>query len=171
MKALLVAALMAASVPEPSGYWTGPNQGETTGSVAGATVIHTAALAKLIKRDKPVLIDVSPTPPPPPDLPAGTVWMAPPHRDIPGSVWLQEAGRGDLPAEAEDFYRTTLERLTHGDKQRPVVLYCHPKCWLSWNATKRAVSFGYQHVYWYPAGIEGWQEAGKPVAVTEARKP
>lgn len=165
MKALLVAAVMAASMPEPSGYWIGPNKGDTPATVTGATVIHAAALAKLIKREKPVLIDVSPAPPPPPDLPAGTVWMAPPHRDIPGSVWLQEAGKGDLAAEAEDFYRTTLDRLTYGSKTRPVVLYCHPNCWLSWNAAKRAVSFGYQHVYWYPDGIEGWQESGKSVAV------
>ena len=164
MKALLVAAVMAASVPEPSGYWTGPNKGDTPATVTGATVIHTAALAKLIKGEKPVLIDVSPAPPPPPDLPAGTVWMAPPHRDVPGSVWLQEAGKGEIAAEAKDFYRTTLDRLTHGSKARAVVLYCHPKCWLSWNAAKRAVSFGYRHVYWYPDGIEGWQEAGKSLA-------
>jgi len=97
--------------------------------------------------------------------------MAPPHRDIPGSIWLLEAGKGDLPAEAEDFFRTTLDQLTHGDKKRRVVLYCHPRCWLSWNAAKRAVSFGYLRVYWYPDGIEGWQEAGKPVAATKARMP
>jgi PQQ-dependent catabolism-associated CXXCW motif protein len=171
MKALLVAALMAAGVPEPSGYWTGPNQGDTPDSVAGATVIHTAELAKLIKREKPVLIDVSPAPPPPPDLPPGTVWMAPVHRDIPGSVWLQDAGKGEISSEAEDFYRATLQTLTHGNPKHGVVLYCHPRCWLSWNAAKRAVSFGYSRVYWYPDGVEGWEDAGKAVSVTEARRP
>ena len=171
MKALLVAAMLAAGVPEPSGYWTGPNQGETPASVTGATVIHTGQLSALIKKEKPVLIDVSPAPPPPPDLPPGTVFMAPVHRDIPGSIWLQEAGKGDLSPEAEASFRTALDQLTHGNKKRVVVLYCHPRCWLSWNATKRAVSLGYQHVYWYPDGIEGWQEAGKPVASVEARKP
>jgi PQQ-dependent catabolism-associated CXXCW motif protein len=171
MKALLVAALMASAVPEPSGYWTGPNQGDTPMTVAGATVIHTAQLAKLIaKKDKPVLIDVSPAPPPPPDLPPGTVFMPPPHRDIPGSVWLQEAGRGEISGEAEDLYRGTIQRLTGGNLAKPVVLYCHPKCWLSWNAAKRAVSFGYRHVYWYPDGIEGWREAGKGVTSTEVLK-
>jgi PQQ-dependent catabolism-associated CXXCW motif protein len=171
MKALLVAALMAASVPEPSGYWTGPNQGETPDGVAGATVIHTADLAGLIRKEKPVLIDVSPAPPPPPDLPAGTVYMAPPHRDIPGSVWLQEAGKGEIRPEAEAFYRSTLEQLTQGSRKRAIVLYCHPRCWLSWNAAKRAVSFGYSRVYWYPDGIEGWEEAGKAVSATEPRRP
>ena len=171
MKVLLVAALMAAGVPEPSGYWTGPNQGDTPDSVAGATVIHTAQLAKLIKKEKPVLIDVSPAPPPPPDLPAGTVWMAPVHRDIPGSVWLQEAGKGEISGETEDFYRAALQALTHGSLKRAVVLYCHPRCWLSWNATKRAVSFGYSRVYWYPDGVEGWEEAGKAVSATEPRRP
>lgn len=171
MKALLIAALMATSVAEPPGYWTGPNQGDTPDTVTGAAVVHTDRLPTLIRKEKPVLIDVSPAPAPPPELPAGTVWMAPPHRDIPGSVWLQEAGKGDLPAEAEAFYRTTLERLAKGDRGRAVVLYCHPRCWLSWNAAKRAVSFGYRHVYWYPDGIEGWQEAGHSVAATEALHP
>lgn len=170
MKALLVAAILAAGVPEPSGYWTGPNQGETPASLAGATVIHTADLADLIAREKPVLIDASPAPPPPPDLPAGTVWMAPVHRDIPGSVWLQEAGKGEISSEAEALYGSTLNELTHGSRKRAIVLYCHPKCWLSWNAAKRAVSFGYRHVYWYPDGIEGWQEAGHSVAAVDARK-
>ena len=169
MKAVLVAAMLAASVPEPLGYWTGPNQGDTPDTVSGATVIHTADLARMLaEKRKPVLIDVSPAPPPPPELPAGTVWMAPQHRDIPGSVWLQEAGKGELPAEAEDFYRTTLERLTHSSKTHAVVLYCHPKCWLSWNAAKRAASFGYSQIYWYPDGIEGWLEAGKPVSSVNA---
>jgi PQQ-dependent catabolism-associated CXXCW motif protein len=171
MKALLVAAALAASVPEPSGYWTGPPQGDTPDTVAGATVVHTEALARMIPYDKPVLIDVSPPPPPPPELPPGTVWMPAPHRDIPGSVWLQDAGRGELAPAAEDFYRTSLESLTGGDRNHAVVLYCHPKCWLSWNAAKRAVAFGYRRVFWYPDGIEGWQEAGGAVAAIQAMRP
>jgi rhodanese-related sulfurtransferase len=38
---------------------------------------------------------------------------------------------------------------------------------MSWNAAKRAVSWGYTDVLWYPDGTDGWQEAGLPLA--EAR--
>jgi len=170
MKPQLFAAFLAAAVPEPSGYWTGPNQGEVPDTVAGGTVIHTEVLAGMVRHGKPVLIDVSPLPPPPPELPPGTVWMPPPHRDIPGSVWLPEAGRGELPASADEFYRTRLKSLTGGDAGRAVVLYCHPHCWLSWNAAKRAASYGYRSVYWYPDGVEGWEEAGHGTAETKPER-
>jgi rhodanese-related sulfurtransferase len=38
---------------------------------------------------------------------------------------------------------------------------------LSWNAAKRAIGYGYQHVYWYRDGVEGWQAAGFHTAVVE----
>jgi len=170
MRPLLFAAFLAASVPEPSGYWTGPNQGDTPDTVTGGTVIHTPMLAGMLRHGHPVLIDVSPPPPPPPELPPGTVWMPPAHRDIPGSVWLTGAGKGEIEPAADELYRTKLRTLTGGDLGRAVVLYCHPKCWLSWNAAKRAVSYGYRQVYWYPDGIEGWEEAGNATAVVQAEQ-
>ena len=51
------------------------------------------------------------------------------------------------------------------------MLYCHPQCWASWNAAKRAISYGYRKVYWYPDGIEGWEKAGLPTASAVAILP
>jgi rhodanese-related sulfurtransferase len=31
---------------------------------------------------------------------------------------------------------------------------------MSWNAAKRALSYGYTHVFWYRDGSDGWQEIG-----------
>ena len=31
---------------------------------------------------------------------------------------------------------------------------------MSWNAAKRALSYGYSRVYWYPEGTDGWAAAG-----------
>jgi rhodanese-related sulfurtransferase len=31
---------------------------------------------------------------------------------------------------------------------------------MSWNAAKRALSYGYTNVDWYSDGTDGWQEAG-----------
>jgi PQQ-dependent catabolism-associated CXXCW motif protein len=36
-------------------------------------------------------------------------------------------------------------------------------CWMSWNAAKRAVEWGYSSVIWYPAGADGWEDAKLPL--------
>ena len=43
-------------------------------------------------------------------------------------------------------------------KPRGDARFCHPDCWASYNAAKRLVALGYSQVYWYPAGMEGWQD-------------
>jgi len=40
------------------------------------------------------------------------------------------------------------------------VNYCHRNCWLSWNAAKRAISYGYRNVFWFPDGMEGGAPPG-----------
>jgi rhodanese-related sulfurtransferase len=35
---------------------------------------------------------------------------------------------------------------------------------MSWNAAKRALSYGYTHVFWYPQGTDGWRTQGYPTA-------
>jgi hypothetical protein len=35
--------------------------------------------------------------------------------------------------------------------------------WMSWNAAKRILSYGYSNVAWYPEGTEGWERANLPV--------
>jgi rhodanese-related sulfurtransferase len=35
---------------------------------------------------------------------------------------------------------------------------------MSWNAAKRALSYGYTNVAWYPEGTDGWQRANLPLA-------
>jgi len=114
-----------------------------------------------------IFVDVLPRPPKP-ELPEGTVWREPPHSDIPGSVWLADVGFGSLSAEMEVWYRENLEKLTGGDMAHPLVIYCRSDCWMSWNAGKRAVTWGYTGILWYPVGIEGWEAAGLPL---EERTP
>ena len=38
---------------------------------------------------------------------------------------------------------------------------------MSWNAAKRAASWGYKQIYWYPDGIDGWDAANLPTADAE----
>ena len=44
------------------------------------------------------------------------------------------------------------------------MVYCQADCWMSWNAAKRLLSYGYSNVAWYPEGTDGWERAGLPIA-------
>ncbi len=49
-------------------------------------------------------------------------------------------------------------------KDEPLVLYCNgEKCMRSSKATKKAVAWGYQKVYYYRAGFPAWKAASLPV--------
>lgn len=75
----------------------------------------------------------------------------------------RNVGYGVLAPAVEDYFKRNLEKLTGGDKSKAVVFYCLRDCWMSWNAAKRALTYGYTNVNWYPDGTDGWQEIGLPV--------
>lgn len=160
-----------AQVPEPRGYWLGPVHGPVPATITGGTVVRTAALADLLARGGTILVDVGQPPRRPPGLPPGTLWMTPLHRGIPGSVWMPGVGRGAIPPDFAAWFRARLAALTGGNRHRRVVFYCHPDCWMSWNAARRAIHDGYREVFWYPEGLEGWQAAGHDTVVTKAEGP
>jgi hypothetical protein len=41
---------------------------------------------------------------------------------------------------------------------------------MSWNATKRAVAYGYTQAFWYPEGADGWEAAGHASETATPRK-
>ena len=166
--AVLVACRTAP--PEPAGYWSGPTDAPVPATLHGGRVLHGRALHRLLGTH-PVLVDVSNAPRRPPTLAPGSAWLPPAHTDIPGSVWIPGAGLADIPPAVDVLYRSTLQGATGGDLRRPVIVYCHAHCWLSWNAARRAVSYGYLNVCWYPDGVEGWRSSGGPLAPVEATQP
>lgn len=85
------------------------------------------------------------------------------HETAEGAVWLPQVGHGRLSQEIEAYFRGALARLTGGDPTRPLLIFCHADCWMSWNAAIRAASWGYA-VSWAPLGVEGWVEAGGALA-------
>ena len=165
---LLVIALAppaGAEVSEPSGLWTGPMHGQTPAALAGAQVVDAETVA-LLKDKGAVLIDVAETPKKPEKLANGSLWL-PIHFTIPGAVWLASAGFGDPSPEFQKRFNERVSALAGGDKARPMVAFCHPGCWGSWNAAKRLVMLGYRHVFWFPGGVEGWQEKFATAPVKE----
>ncbi|MCR9138572.1 MAG: rhodanese-like domain-containing protein [Alphaproteobacteria bacterium] len=58
-----------------------------------------------------------------------------------------------------------LNQITGGNRQATLVIYCSdPHCWLSYNASLRAIAAGYSNVYWYRGGLQAWNMAGLPLA-------
>jgi PQQ-dependent catabolism-associated CXXCW motif protein len=166
-RALLALAVAgpARAVVAPEGYRMGDYRAPVPETVPGGRTIDTEEARALHRRTDVVWIDVLPAPRRPEGLPPGSLWRPSPHRGVPGSLWLPEVGRGDLGPALEAWFRSALARATGGDHDRPVVFYCLPDCWMSWNAAKRAASWGHRAVLWYPDGVEGWEAAGLPTEV------
>ena len=159
------AAEAQSEVPEPEGYRMDRFRAPVPATLKGATVVSTKEVEALA--GTAILVDVLPRPPKPQGLKEGTIWRPRPRSNIPGSVWLPNTGLGVLPISVEAYFRDSLARLTAGDRARKLVFYCLADCWMSWNAAKRALTYGYSQVYWYPEGTDAWSAAGLPLAPSE----
>ena len=167
MLAFIVAAQAQEEVPEPEGYRGDNYRAPVPATLSGARVLSTEEANAIWRGGAAVFIDVLPRPPKPPNLPANTIWRDRPRHNIPGSVWLPDTGYGTLAAPTEEYFREGLSRASGSDKAKLLVLYCQANCWMSWNAAKRALSFGYSNVAWYPDGTDGWQAANLPLAESQ----
>ncbi|MGJ5207714.1 PQQ-dependent catabolism-associated CXXCW motif protein [Bradyrhizobium sp. HKCCYLR20261] len=168
--ALLLAAMAAWAdelVPEPDSYRTENYRAPVPTTLAGARVLSTLQTEAIWRAKSAAFVDVLPRPPKPKNLPAGTVWREQPRLDIPGSIWLPDTGYGVLAAATEDYLKRGLTQASGGDQGRLLVFYCLEDCWMSWNAAKRALTYGYRNVAWYPDGTDGWARADLPLQQTE----
>ncbi len=166
--ALLTAAPAGAEVVEPSQFRMDHYRDDVPATLQGATVLHTEALAALLAAKHPLVIDVLPSPVPPNDTRPGLPRLALPHQTIPGAVWLPDVGRGALNAGIEARFRAKLAALTGNHLDAPTVFTCLSRCWMSWNAAKRAVGYGYTGVIWYPDGVDGWRLGGHNTVVVRS---
>lgn len=151
---------VSADVLEPADYRLNDYRSPVPATLKDARVIEGEEARVLHKDNAAVFIDVYPRAPKPPNLPKNTVWRDPPHMSIKGAHWLPNVGYGVLAPHVETYFKKHLERLTGGDKAKPVAFFCLKDCWMSWNAGKRAVEWGYTSVIWFADGTDGWQEAG-----------
>ncbi len=119
--------------------------------VAGAKTVSTQHLLDLMKSSKsPVLIDVAQ------DI-----------QTLPHAHSFVKAGNVNADEKHDLAIQTRLASMlaiVAPDKQQALGFYCAShNCWLSVNATLRAVKAGYTNVYWYRGGIEAWRAAGLPL--------
>ncbi len=76
---------------------------------------------------------------------------------------------GSFRDGTEQQFAQLLNQITGGNKQFPLVLYCQGRtCWMSYNASLRAIHLGYTNVLWYRGGLQAWQRAGLPLVPASA---
>jgi len=170
--AIAIAAFAAAAraetlVPEPEGYRTEDYRTPVPDTLAGGRVLTTAEAEAIWRAKSGAFIDVLPRPPKPANLPAGTVWRDKARFNIPGSIWLPDTGYGELAEATENYLRQGVDRASGGNRSALIVVYCQADCWMSWNAAKRILSYGYSNVAWYPDGTDGWERAHLPTVESQ----
>ena len=167
MLACVMVARAEPLVPEPEGYRTEDYRAPVPETLSGGRVLTTAETEAIWRAKGAIFVDVLPRAPKPANLPAGTVWRDKPRFNIPGSIWLPDTGYGQLADVTENYLRQGLARASAGNRAALIVVYCQADCWMSWNAAKRAISYGYSNVAWYPEGTDGWEHAKLPMVQSE----
>ena len=136
-------------VPPQSELRQGPMHAQTPTSIPGAQLVTTANLAQALNSGNRILvIDV---------LGSGY--------GLPGALPAQPMSNpGSFQDQTQQQVVAWLNQVTGGNRNMAIVIYCSdPMCWLSYNATLRAVAAGYGNVYWYRGGIRAWEMAGLPL--------
>ncbi|MDX2265862.1 MAG: PQQ-dependent catabolism-associated CXXCW motif protein [Hyphomicrobiales bacterium] len=156
-----------AETPEPTGYRDHDYHAPTPATLRGARVVSTEEAHRLWRDRAAIFIDVMPRVARPPNLPPHILWRGKHRENIPGSAWLPDVGFGGLSPETDAYFRRALARLTGDDRTRLLLFYCMTDCWMSWNAAKRALEYGYANVAWYAEGADVWSFMGLPLEVDE----
>lgn len=165
---LLAASATAGEKFDPdTGYRIARYRAVVPDTVPGGKRVTTEEAENLFKLGNVVFIDVLPTSGGGYDPRTGRWRLLKSHDNIPGSTWLPEVGRGRLEPALERYLATNLVRLTSGNKSRALLIYCQSDCWMAWNAVRRAAALGYENIYWYPEGTDGWAQWDNPVAPAE----
>lgn len=144
------------SIEEPKTYRTDNYRAPVPDEITGGVTVGTQDVFALWSAEQAGFVDVLPQPPKPANLPKGTIWREKPRDSIPGAIWLPNVGYGQIADVTADYFKSGLEQASGGDRSYPVVIFCLEDCWMSWNAAKRAIEWGYTAIYWYPEGTDGW---------------
>lgn len=154
---MIFAVLVRSNQPviEPDNYKLDNYRSETPQTLAGATVVDALTAKGLFEKGEIIFIDVLPAQKRPESLPESEIWLPKKRLNIPGSVWLADVGYGVLSDELNNYFTSNLEQLNNINK-KGMLFYCKADCWMSWNAAKRAINYGFSNVFWFPGGTDDW---------------
>lgn len=171
-KALIIAAAILSGHPHTpvfaadssafdpeTGYRIAHYRAAVPATVPGGTRIDLDSVDRLIKGGI-LLLDVMASTGAGLNVETGQWQLANPHRSIPGAVWLPDVGRGQLKPVLQTYLAQNMTRLSGGDLDKPILVFCQSDCWMGWNAVQRIAKLGYTRIYWYPEGTDGWMEWG-----------
>ena len=164
---ILFPVLATASVEEPDGYRMDDYDAEVPEQLTGAITVSATEVLQLQQTQSALVVDVIPEHRRPDFLPKDQIWLPVDHKGVPGALWLPDTGFGALSPVTENYLRTHLSDSTGEDLSKPLVFYCRADCWMSWNAAKRALGYGYTRVYWFRDGVDDWFFEGFDFAVLE----
>ena len=133
----------------------GAMHGPTPASIPGGKVITTQGLLEL-RRNAQARVMVF-------DVLGG-------QEALPGALAAVPAHRpGTFDDATQREFRQYLQKVTQGRKDTPLVFYCQStQCWMSYNASLRAIRMGYTQVLWYRGGLDAWKSAGQAVQIPQA---
>ena len=155
------------SVEEPQDYRLEDYDAPVPQTLTGATLVDAFAVKKLLEEQSALVIDVIPQHRRPDFLPENQIWIPVEHQGVAGSIWLPDIGYGVLSDITIGYFKDNLQKHTDNKSEHPIVFYCRLDCWMSWNAAKRALEFGYTNVFWFADGLDGWTfEDFKTTALT-----
>jgi len=152
----LCAGTAFAEVRQPDGYRMEFYDAEVPIALDGAGTITAVELKDLRAGEGAVVVDVIPEHRRPEILPENQIWFPVDHKGVPGAIWLPDTGYGVLSDTTEKYFKHHLSSATGDNKDHHVVFYCRTDCWMSWNAAKRALAYGYTNVHWFRNGIDDW---------------
>jgi len=156
-----------AEVEQPDGYRMELYDAPVPAGLDGATRVTAIEVKQLRERTDVLIVDVIPEHRKPDYLPENQLWIPVPHKGVAGALWLPDVGFGALSNVTEKYFKHHLNNSTAGNLDHPVVFYCRIDCWMSWNAAKRALTYGYTNVYWFADGIEDWDFEGYDFAILQ----
>jgi PQQ-dependent catabolism-associated CXXCW motif protein len=156
LDALMAVERQDFGVAPVSALHAGQMHGPTPASIPGGQVITTKGLVELMRGGQ---------------VPVLTLDILGGQEMIQGAVYAVPAAQsGAFNDETQQQFGKFLQQATGGNKQYPIVMYClSPECWMSYNASLRAINLGYTNVLWYRGGIESWKKAGLPVQSAGSR--
>jgi PQQ-dependent catabolism-associated CXXCW motif protein len=147
----------------PDGFRMSYYRAATPDFVPGGTRVHTDEVKKMREAADTVMIDVMGAARYLIEGFDGDWIVSKPRDNIKGGIWIPNVGHGTITPELEKYFKKELVRATKGDKNHKIMFYCVADCWMAWNAVKRAHSYGYTNIYWYPEGTDAWKKAGLPL--------
>lgn len=160
MFGLLCFSSLIQAIEEPSGYRSELYDDVVPDTLQGATRVTALDVQRLRREVDALVVDVIPEHRMPDSLPKGQLWIPVPHKGVPGALWLPDVGFGVLSDVTEKYFTSHLRNATRGNFEHPVIFYCRSDCWMSWNAAKRAMNYGYAKVYWFADGVDDWAFEG-----------